>query len=387
MARNVVEAVAYGGVAIMLYHYAIYPLIVWGMSRFLPSPAAPNRHPARVTLVIAAFNEEKVIEEKLKNSLAIDYPDLEILVAADGSSDDTVDIAGSYAEQGVKVLFEPERRGKASALNRAVIQATGEIIVLSDANAMYAPHAIRSLVAEFSTFNVGAVSGIKVVRSRSQGDSGFGRSEGFYWKYENAIRRAESRIGTTVAAVGEIVAIRKDIFRPFPAGIVNDDAYLALTVLSQGFDVRFAPAAIAEELSSINEKDEYVRRRRIAAGRWAQLRYVKLLPFRRPFVIAAFFSHKVLRLVMPFALLLSAISSVLLATLEPESTQYLLLSGAYALLFGAALYGMYQQNRRGIVQRLSRICFFLISMNVSLAFGFLDWIRGNVSPVWKKAAR
>ncbi|WP_244510485.1 glycosyltransferase family 2 protein [Microvirga guangxiensis] len=381
------EAVAFGSICLMLYHYAVYPLIVFIAARLRKSRNTPSSYFPRVSLVIAAFNEEKVIREKLSNSFELDYPNLEILVAADGSSDRTLDIAASYADRGVKAMFEPQRRGKAAALNRAAAQATGDIIVFSDANAMYEPQAIRALVEGFSDRNVGAVSGVKIVRARNQGDTGFGRSEGFYWKYENAIRQAESRLGTTVAAVGEIVAVRKDVFRPFPASIINDDAYLALAVLAQGLDVRFAPTAVAEELASISEGDEYVRRRRIAAGRWLQLRYMSLLPLHRPFVMAAFFSHKLLRLMMPFALLSSTLASVVLSLSHPERAEYILLVTAHGLLFGSALFGMYQQNRQGVLQRLSRICYFLIRMNVGVAFGFLDWMRGTASPVWKKAAR
>ncbi len=387
MVLQVVEAVAFCSIALMLYHYAAYPLIVLIAAKMVPSNKRTSEHLPRVSLVIAAFNEEKVIREKLENSFALDYPNLEILVAADGSSDRTQDIAASYADRGVNVIFSPERRGKAAALNRAAAQATGEIIVFSDANAMYRPHSIKALIEQFSDESVGAVSGVKVVRARNQGDHGFGRSEGFYWKYENAIRRAESKLGTTVAAVGEIVAVRRDAFRPFPAAVINDDAYLTLVILSQGLDVRFAPNAVAEEFASIKESDEYVRRRRIAAGRWLQVRYMNLLPLRRPFVVAAFLSHKFLRLMMPFALLLSSLSSIALVALQPERLGYLTLVSAHGLLFGAALFGMYHQNRKGILQRLTRICYFLVSMNVGVAFGFLDWMRGNASPVWKKAAR
>lgn len=387
MALHWVEAVAYGSVTAMLYHYAVYPLIVIVTARLFPATSSSSKQLAPVTLIIAAFNEEKVIREKLENSLALDYPDLTILVASDGSADRTPEISTSFAGRGVRVLFEPERRGKAAALNRAALQATGEIIVFSDANAMYSPNAIRSLVAEFSDEKVGAASGVKIVRNREHGDEGFGRSEGFYWKYENAIRHAESRIGTTVASVGEILAVRREAFRPFPASIINDDAYLTLSVLSKGLDVRFAPTAIAEELASINESEERTRRRRIAAGRWLMLKHMHILPLRRPFVITAFFSHKLLRLTMPFMLLLSTISSTALLASDPEQPAYLLLGGAHGLLFGAALFGMYQQKRQGLLQRLTRICYFLVSMNTGLAFGFLDWVRGNASPIWKKAAR
>jgi cellulose synthase/poly-beta-1,6-N-acetylglucosamine synthase-like glycosyltransferase len=387
MALQFVEFVAYASVALMLYHYAVYPLVVVAAVKRCPSPPHSKPRRVRVTLVIAAFNEEKVIREKIENSLELDYPDLTVLVAADGSADRTVDIARSFSDRGVRVVFEPERRGKAAALNRAAAEASGEIIVFSDANAMYRADAIKALVAEFTDDRVGAASGVKVVRSREPGDRGFGRSEGFYWKYENAIRHAEARLGTTVAAVGEILAVRRDVFRPFPASVINDDAYLTLSVLSEGLDVRFARTAVAEELGSISESEERARRRRIAAGRWSLLKHMRLLPLRRPFVVAAFVSHKLLRLTMPFMLFLSSLASATLITFEPGRTESLLLGGGHALLFGAAMFGMYQQKRNGLLRQLSRICYFLISMNAGVALGFFDWMRGSASPIWKKAAR
>jgi len=382
-----VEAVAYGSIATMLYHYAIYPLIVFLGAKFSPSAPYPSTWQPRVTLIIAAFDEEKVIRDKLENSLELDYPDLTILVAADGSADRTLEIASSFSDRGIQVLFEPMRRGKAAALNRAAIQASGEIIVFSDANAMYKSNAIRSLVAGFVDDSVGAVSGVKIVRSRGHGDGGFGRSEGLYWTYENAIRHAESRLGTTVTAVGEILAVRRDVFRLFPAPVVNDDAYLVLSVLSKGLNVRFCSAAIAEEFGSASEVEERARRRRIAAGRWSLLKHVSLLPVRRPFVMAAFFSHKILRLTMPFMLLLSTLSSAALNFFAPARPEYLVLGGAHALLFGAALFGMHQQRGKGALRHFARLCYFLVSMNLGLALGFFDWVSGNASPIWRKAAR
>jgi poly-beta-1,6-N-acetyl-D-glucosamine synthase len=376
-------------IAAIAYHYMAYPLIVAAACRLWARPQRPNESRPGVSLVIAAYNEEAVIEEKIANSLALDYPDLQIIVVCDGSDDRTVDHLSRFEDRGIVVLHKPERTGKADALGRAVAVATGNIVVFSDANAMYRPDAISALVAAFSDDSVGAVSGGKTVRPRgteADSDSGFARSEGLYWRYENLIRRSESRLGSTVASVGEMFAIRRSLFRPIPPGVVNDDLYLTLDLLGRGYSVRYAPDAQSEELASLSVSDEIARRRRIAAGRWGLLSNASSWPWRRPWLIAALLSHKAMRLVMPFAFAAALVSNAALLTVN-ASAPVILLFAAQVLFYAAGAVGGQVGRRPGMLWKAARVSYFLIRSNMSVLFGFLDWIAGRNVVNWTKATR
>ena len=181
-----------------------------------------------VTFLVAAYNESQVIEEKIRNTLSLDYPGdlLEIIVVADGSDDGTERIVETYADQGVISLHRPERRGKTAALNRGVEHAKGEIIVFSDANNEFSKSAIRELVKHFRDENVGGVCGIKQIKPASERESSTGDS--IYWSYESRIKQAESDIATIIIADGEIFAIRKDLFEQIDESVINDDAEIKL---------------------------------------------------------------------------------------------------------------------------------------------------------------
>jgi hypothetical protein len=219
------------------------------------------------------------------------------------------------------------------------------------------------------------------------GDAGFGRSEGLYWRYENFIRTAESRLGSTVATVGEIFAIRRSAFRPMPAGVVNDDAYLTLDLLRRGYDVRYAPAAQARELASLATADERLRRRRISAGRWLLLSDFRLWPFNRPFVLLALLSHKALRLAMPFAMAAALIGNLVLAAGGAGGPAIRGLLAVQLSFYAVSLAGRNEGTAAGAIGRMMRLCHFIVASNVSLALGFKDWIGSRPNVLWEKAAR
>lgn len=233
-------------VATIAYTYAGYPVLLTVLARLRPErPFPPLAELPMVTLLIAAYNEQNVIAAKLENSLALDYPRerLQILVAADGSNDATPEIVAGFADQGVDLSYRPERAGKMAAILRALPQARGDIVVLSDANNFYSANALRALVAPFADPHVGAVGGAKVI---ARGDGALGDSEGLYWKYESYIKCQETRLGSCTGAVGEIMAVRRSLLdRPMPpeARLMADDLFLAMHVLKQGCRVVYAPDA------------------------------------------------------------------------------------------------------------------------------------------------
>lgn len=390
---NVIEVLSVAclilSLGLIVYHYIGYPAAVAAASLLFGGKDAKGSGRPKVSLVIAAYNEEKVIAEKIRNSLELDYPDLEIIVVADGSDDRTVERLSPFRDDGLIVLHDENRKGKAAALNRAAAAASGEILVFSDANAIYAPNAISALVSAFSQITVGAVSGCKLVsvRGSATGDAGFGKSESLYWRYENLIRQSESKLGSTVASVGEIFAIRRDVFRPIPMGVVNDDAYLTLDLLHRGMDVRYAPDAKSEELASLSVADERLRRRRISAGRWLLLSDLKMWPLNRPWVLLALLSHKGLRLLMPFAFTAALFSNLALVLAGVGGSLAVILLLAQLAFYGASLAGRMVEAGRGTIWKGLRLCHFMVSSNISVMIGFRDWISGRQNALWSKAAR
>lgn len=292
------------GIAISLYTYLGYPLLValtarrrWARSQ--PAPQAHDHPLPTMTVVVPAFDEEAVIGAKIVDTFAQDYPHdrLEVVVVADGSSDGTAAIA---RQQGVRVLWRPQRQGKSRAVNRGVAAARGELVCLSDANCALAPGSLRRLAAGFADPRVAVVSGAKTVT----GTGAKGRGEGLYWRFESWIKQAESALGCTMGAPGEICGLRRSLFRPLPPDVIADDYHLVCDALARGYAVRYAPEAVAREDVSDRVADEFERRTRIGAGSWqTTLAHLRLADPRRGWTAVAFVSHRLLRNVVVPSLL------------------------------------------------------------------------------------
>ena len=229
-------------VIFVLYTYVGYPVLLAFLAALKPKQEYQEKFVPSVTLLITAYNEELVIAEKIENSLALDYSrdKLQILVAADGSTDRTPDIVKKYQESGVELVYKPERNGKMAAINRSMPMARGDIVVFSDANNMYAEDAILKLVAPFDNSNVGATTGAKLI---VQDGRDLSNVEGIYWKYESWIKKNESTVGSCTSAVGEILAIKRAYFNPPPPDVINDDFYQVIDLLRRGHRVLYIPEA------------------------------------------------------------------------------------------------------------------------------------------------
>jgi hypothetical protein len=239
----------------MLYGHVVYPIYIGLKSRGLaePEPCDPESWPA-VTVVVAAYREAAVIGAKIDELTRDGYPgDKEIVIVADD-----VATADAARRPGVTVLFSGERLGKIEAVNRGVEAASSPIVVLTDANAVMAPDALRTIARRFGDPAVGAVAGEK----RVDDPSGV---QGFYWKFESWLKRCESATGTTLGVVGELLAFRRDLFRRIPEGVGVDDAWIALDVVEAGQRVVYEPSAYTMESSSPTFRDEWERRIRVVA--------------------------------------------------------------------------------------------------------------------------
>lgn len=382
MIATIGDVIAVICVSAASYHYLLYPIGMVALSKLRATSVGTRKFQPDVTLVIAAYNEEKVIREKLVNSLSLDYPrdELEIIVVADGSSDATPNIVSEFADRGVVCLFEPERRGKSHALNRAVAAARGEIVVMSDANNEFSPDALHCLVQALSQSSVGGLSGAKRVienrdRAASLGDS-------LYWRYESRIKLAESQLGGTVAADGEIFALRRELYRPIPPHVINDDAFLTLAIVLQGYRVGYEPRATATEEASISIGEDFrVKVRMIAGGYqflnmyWRELAGTGWFAFK-------FVSHKILRWLMPLFLL----TLLLISTLRYDEWPYSLLLAAQLLFYGVAAVGALIPRIRQ-TSKLAYVPFYFTTMNLAALMGLVRFARGKQSVLWSKAER
>ncbi len=384
-------------VLLIIYTYAGYPFLIWLFSRAKPHSMVDSTASPYVTLLIAAFNEEKVIAQKIENSLQLIYPHdrLQILVMDDGSEDRTQEIIKSYADRGVELAYNPPRRGKMAAINRAIQQARGEVVLFSDASNSYAADVVSEISAPFSDHRVGAVVGARAIEA---GKGGLGESEGLYWKYESFIQKNESLLGCCTGIVGEILAIRRNLFTPPPDGIINDDFFMAMQVAKQGYRVVYAPKARSFESISLHARDGIERRKRIVAGRYQAIFHAnRILPWNRPFVVWQIISHKFMRPLVPL-FMIGALLFNLLALVIPSQTNVfplLFISPPYSwIVFSlqAAFYllavgGRTLENRNIGWLRVFYVPTFLLNSNWAALEGLYRFVTGKQTTRWAKTAR
>lgn len=373
--------------ALIVYHYVLYPALVILLARLAGPADAPQERPdgelPSVTVVIAAYNEERVIRDKLLNTLALDYPAgrLTVIVAADGSNDATAAIAGSFADRGVQVLHSPDRRGKTAALNRAAAIATADVIVFSDANNHFNTDAIRKLVRHFQDPKVGGVCGLKQIYESADRESAVG--DGLYWKYESAIKIAESQLGSITTADGEIFAVRRSLYRPLDETLINDDAAITFDLIRARRRVLYEPAARSYEQASINIEDDFNVKVRMVSGGFQTLarEWSFLLPPRRLFSLA-FLSHKVLRWTAPELLIAVLLSSVVLAA---AGDAFFIVMLALQIAFYLLAIRGWQKRRDGALPIALYVPFYFCAMNTAALFGLYRHLTSSTQ--WKKAAR
>lgn len=377
----ILELVFWFLVLIVGYVYAGYPLLLRVLESWRARPVRQGESEPGVTLIISAFNERDVIASKIENSLATDYPSerLEILVVSDASDDGTDDVAAGYAYRGVKVLRMPERGGKTVGLNAATEQAQGDILIFSDANAMYRPDAIRALVRNFDDPEVGAVVG-ESTYSDSASDAG--KSESAYWRYETAIKRLESRIGSVVGGDGAIYAIRKDCYRPMSADALSDFVN-PLQIVQQGKRCVYEPEAVSVEEAAGSFDKEFRRKVRIVNRAWRATMSMKYLlnPFRHGLFAWALISHKLLRWLVPVLLAGILATNIALMRYDLAYLATLLLQIAF---YGLAVAGWQIRRRRDLPLPLY-VPFYFCLVNIASAKGILEAYQGKTYTTWSTA--
>lgn len=376
------EFLFWAATALIVYVYAGYPLllaVVRALGGHRPIKSGEFQPP--VTLIVSAYNEAGIIGEKIANSLTLDYPEdkLEVLVVSDASSDGTDAIVESIADQRVRLLRMAERGGKTMGLNAAVREARGEILVFSDANAMYVRDALLTLTRNFADPQVGAVVGESTY---SEAEGGADKDESLYWRYEVAIKRLESAIGSVVGGDGAIYSIRKALYRPMRADALSDFVN-PLQIVQSGHRCVYEPQAISIEKAAGDFDREFRRKVRIVNRAWRAMMSLKTLlnPGRYGFFAFEIFSHKLLRWLVPLFLAVCLLANAALLGLHPF---YIATFAVQLILYGLAALG-HLLRRRSNLPRVMAVPYYFVMVNLASARGILEAYLGRTYTTWTTA--
>ena len=383
MALYLAQILFWVAFAVLLHIYIGYPLLLRILSSLrvqdgAPLPANENNLPS-LTLFISVYNESSVIRAKLDNALSLDYPAelLEVAVASDGSTDSTNEIIEEYRERGVKVFINKLNEGKNSVINQYAPHARGDIIIFTDANAMFSQNALKSLAAHFSDHRVGCVGGKLQYLT---GSGSIAQGEGVYFRYENSLRKLEGALGVMVGANGAIYAIRKALFIDVPLHTPND-FFHPLAVLRRGYEARFEEKAVAYEKPTIDRKEEFRRRSRIV------MRSVgAVMEIRRQFGSLFgkgwfnLFSHKILRwFTLPIHMILLLANVLMLG-----SPFYLGFMVLQILLILAGFCG-FLCDMAGVKVKLLTAPYYFLLINLAAMNGIFKYFKGERVNTWKQA--
>jgi len=394
---NILEIIFWAFVALVFYTYIGYGIVLYLMVKVkeLFVKQKKNSLPdeadlPEVTLLVAAYNEEAVVKEKMENSLALDYPaqKLHFLWVTDGSTDQTNILLEHYGR--VKILYQSERQGKTAALNRAMDYVETPIVVYTDANTMVNRNAIREIVSCFQDNKVGCVAGEKRIIVKDK-DNAAGGGEGLYWKYESTLKRLDGRLYSAMGAAGELFAIRTELFEKMDTDTLLDDFILSMRIVKRGYKIAYCAEAYAIESGSADMAEEEKRKVRIAAGGLQSIwRLRELLNiFKYGIVSFQYVSHRVLRWsVTPVALFALFPLNVWLAINSASSSScgYGVLLIAQLLFYLAAYWG-YALSKRQIKNKFLYVPYYFVFMNINVLKGAFYLKKKKGSGAWEKAKR
>lgn len=362
----------WGAAALIAYTYVGYPIWLWVRARFrrLPVRSAPQQ--PFVSMVMVVRNEEGAIERKLENLLALEYPEalLEIVVVSDGSTDRTEALLRDYARNPrVHVVMNQLSRGKASGLNDAFSIAHGEIVVFTDVRQRIESPGLQVLLNNFADPEVGCVSGELMLGDPDTGEESQGM--GLYWRIEKAVRMLESASGSVVGATGAFYGVRRELLQDIPAETLLDDVYIPMQVVRVGKRVVFEPQARAWDIPDLGAEREFARKVRTLSGNYQLLQM-------QPWILGAanpirfeFVSHKMLRLVVPFALLAMLLACAFLS--QPFYRAAFLLQVAF---YGLSLIGMVRM-KKGPITRAADVAFTFVVLNTAAMVAFGKFVTGR----------
>jgi cellulose synthase/poly-beta-1,6-N-acetylglucosamine synthase-like glycosyltransferase len=364
--------------ALIFVAYAGYPIWLYFRARFRPRPVRRASIFPSVTILLAIHNEEKYLPAKLHNLAALDYPAdrVEVMVVSDGSTDKTTSILAAWENANRRILILTNHSGKATALNHGVAEAKGEIIVFTDARQIIASDALKNLVANFADPTVGCASGELIIEEDR--NSAFAGGVGLYWRLEKKIRDWEGLAGSTVGATGALYAVRKHLLLPLPQETILDDVLIPFQVVRQGQRVVFEPRAIARDYLQPGPKQEFRRKVRTLLGNFQLLQLAPWVLTRSNPLRLQFICHKVLRLLVPFALM-----GLLISTFWLRKDIYELAFVLQLVFYSLAALSIFRA-KIGFVSRLSDISLTFIVLNTAAAVAFIYFITGRKA-VWARS--
>ena len=381
---------------LVFYTYLGYGMLLWllirlkhivkGKAERIALPTDDDELP-EVTFMVCAYNEQDVVDMKMKDIHLLDYPKdkLHITWVTDGSSDNTNERLKAYPD--VEIIFTPERKGKTAALNHGLSLVKSDITVMTDANTMVNSGAIKEIVRLMQDPKVACVAGEKRVMARQEGQIA-SEGEGLYWKYESALKRMDSELYSAMGAAGELNAIRTALYEPMPENALLDDFVMSMRMVDKGYKIAYTSDAYATEYGSADLQEESKRKRRIAAGGlqscWWLLKMMN--PFRRPIVAFQFVSHRVLRWsITPFALMLLIPLNVALVMMKAGSI-YTVSWITQIIFYIAALCG-YLLEQKGHRSKLFYVPYYFLFMNMNVFAGIPYLYSHRKGGTWEKAKR
>ena len=362
----------WGSVALLAYTYAGYAVWLWLRVRWRPRPVRLGPTIPLISVVMVARNEEPFLREKLHNLLRLEYPTdlLQVVVVSDGSTDGTESILREYArEPRICVLLNQMPSGKACGLNDGVGAAAGEVIVFTDARQKIEAAAVRLLLENFADPEVGCASGELMIGSAEAGEAADGMGQ--YWRVEKKIREWESNSGSVVGATGALYAVRRQLIPMLPPGTILDDVYIPMHVARQGSRVVFDPRAAAWDSPNLGRPREFARKVRTLSGNYQLLQMCPWLLGKQNPLRFEFISHKLLRLVAPFALLTALLSSFFL-----RDTVYRAACLLQIAFYALSLLGMIRL-KRGFVSRMADAAFTFVVLNTAAVVAFGKFVTGR----------
>lgn len=378
------------GLVVISYTYVGYGLVIYILSKFKRRRGhvtlLPDKDLPGVTLLIAAYNEEACIADKIVNTLNLDYPKdkLSIFVVTDGSTDNTPDIVKKF--HAVQLFHDFQRKGKIHAVNRVMKQVTTPIVVFSDANTLLNEPALKNIVRHYQDETVGGVAGEKRIYRNAEDDAS-GAGEGFYWKYESFLKQKDAMVHSIVGAAGELFSVRTRLYNEPEENIIIEDFYLSMKICAAGYRFMYEPDAYALETASASVEEEWKRKVRICAGGFQAIAKLKHLlnPFRYGILSFQYISHRVLRWTLaPLFLPIVFVTNVWLASTGSWFYAFML---AGQILFYALAFGGYLFRNKRITLKGFFVPYYFMVMNLSVYAGFLRYIKGKQSVVWEKARR
>jgi len=344
-----------------------------------------------VCLFVTAFNEKDYVKQKVENSFSLDYPKekIQYLWITDGSDDGTPDLLKNY--DSLEVHHLPERRGKMHAMNRGVKFVKAPIIIFSDTNTILGKNSIREIVAKFSNEKTGCVAGEKRIIEKDA-DAAAGAGEGLYWKMESWVKKMDAELNSAVGAVGELFAIRTQLFEDVETDTILDDFMISLRIAQKGYKIAYSPNAYAEETASLNVSEELKRKIRIAAGGIQTIFRLKSLlnPFRYGLLSWQYFSHKVLRWTLaPVSLFLILPVNLLIVWQQNSWVRfdfYTIALYVQILCYLLAAVGWYLENKK-LRFKILFVPYYFLFINSSSLRGIIRYFKGNQSAAWEKSKR